>query len=61
MNYKKIYIIYDTLDDSFVSINHKEAWTAAGRAKAAFTTAYRYAYNSQERYIVLPITTDEVR
>jgi len=61
MNYKKIYVIYDTLDDSFVSINNKAAWTKAGNAKSAFTTGYRYAYNSQERYIVLPVTVDEVR
>lgn len=61
MNYKKIYVIYDTKEDTFVSINYKAAWTKAGNAKNAFTKAYRYAYSKQERYIVLPVTIDEVR
>lgn len=61
MNYKKIYVIYDTQDECFVSFNHKAAWTAAGRAKSAFTAHMRPAYAEQERYIVLPVTVDEVR
>ncbi len=60
MNYKKIYVIYDTQDECFVSFNYKAAWTAEGRAKSAFTAHMRSSYAEQERYIVLPVNVEEV-
>ncbi len=61
MNYKKIYVIYDTEEDCFVSYNNKAAWTKVGNAKLAFTKHYYKSYSEQKRYIILPITVDEVR
>lgn len=61
MNYEKIYVIYDTQEDSFVSYNNKAAWTGESRAKSAFTTHNRVGYSEQDRYIVLPITVNKVR
>ena len=65
MNYKKIYVIYDTQEDCFVSYNNKAAWTKESNAKLAFTNHQGgwkgKSYSEQKRYIVLPVTVDEVR
>ena len=68
MNYKKIYVIYDTQEDCFVTFNHKAAWTKVGNAKNSFNVHMfdwskrsHKRFDEQTRYIILPVTVDEVR